>query len=206
VGFEKNGDVLAHASVREKKPGEEFVPMYNMTFRVLKDGKVKWKTRNLDPSSSFPEDQHRFYMVDYESMAAYDKSTGKEVWKKNKKHEINDPRYGPCGDTRFEIGGEHKYKYVKFVGAFKDRLYLQGYCEGPLRKTKSGEELLCVDPGNPDKVLWRRDSWGSVFMGPIYVDENVIIHVSDEKRRGPPRMWPVPSIAVGAKSPSSMRK
>ena len=183
INQEKNGDLIIHASTSEKvKKGKQYVPSYNMTFRVTSDGKVLWGTRNLDPAASFESDPDHFFMVSYDKMAHFDKNTGKEIFSAEKKHERYDPKYGGIGDTRFEIDGKNKYKYLKYFGAQQGRVFIQAYCEGPLRTTKSGEELLCVDAKNPDKVYWTKDSCGSVFTGPLYTDENIILHVSDEDK------------------------
>ena len=183
INEEKNGDFIVHASVLEKKKvGTNYVPMHNTTFRVTPDGEVKWGSNTMDPAASFESAPDNFFMVSYDEMAHFDKNTGQKVFTREKKHERYDPKYGGIGDTRFEIGGQHKYKYLKYFGAKNDRVYIQGYCEGPLRTTKSGEELLCVDAKNPDNVYWRKDSWGSVFNGPLYTDDNLILHVSDEDK------------------------
>lgn len=184
INQEKNGDILVHAGVHERvKKGKEYVPSYNMTMRVTPDGKVLWRTNNLDPAASFDSDPDHFFMVSYDRMGAYDKNTGQQVFEREKKHEHYDPKDGQgYGDTRFEIDGKNKYKYLKFFGAQQGRMFIQAYCEGPLRTTKSGEELLCVDIQNPDKVYWTKDSCGSVFIGPLYTDENLILHISDEDK------------------------
>lgn len=184
INQEKNGDILVHAGVHERvKKGKEYVPSYNMTMRVTPDGNVLWKTNNLDPAASFDSDPNHFFMVSYDRMAHFDKNTGQEVFGAKKKHEHYDPKDGQgYGDTRFEIDGKNKYKYLKYFGAQQGRVFIQAYCEGPLRTTKSGEELLCVDVKNPDKVYWTKDSCGSVFTGPLYTDENLILHVSDEDK------------------------
>lgn len=184
INEEKNGEILVHASVNEKvKKGKEYVPSYNMTMSVTPDGKVLWQTKNMDPAASFSSDQDHFYMVSYDRMGTYDKNNGQQVFEREKKHEHYDPKYGGgFGDTRFEIGGKHKYKYLKYFAAQQGRVFIQAYCEGPLRTTKSGEELLCVDAKNPDKVYWTKDTAASVFTGPLYSDENIILHVSDEDK------------------------
>lgn len=204
VSHENDGNILVHAGVKEKTPGQSFAPLHNKTFSVSLGGKVhlkspatsrdiggmafkistggevNWERRNLDPSNSFPSDPDRFFMTDYESMAAYDKHTGKEIWKLEKQEESYHPSVGKFRESVFEIGGEPKYKYVKFVNSHKGRLIVQGYMEGPLRNSKSGEELICMDPGNPDKIYWKKPSDGGIFTGPIYSDENILLHVSNE--------------------------
>lgn len=212
LGQDTAGNTLAHASVKVKKPGEQFTPTYNKTFSISPDGKIKWDTRNLEVPEFYPG-ANRMYMVDYEKSAGFDTQTGNKIWSLDKKHTGYDPKIGPYGDTLFEIGGQHKYKYIKFVNCQADKLIIQGYIEGPLRKTKSGEELLCVNRDNPNQVYWRKHTEGSVFTGPIYADDNLILHVKNEERgvvealdpeTGKPR-WEIPLKDSGPGSGSRSR-
>jgi len=181
VSQEKNGNVLVHAGVKEKKPGKKFAPLYNKTFSVSPDGKVNWERRNLEPPNSFPSDPDNFFMTDYECMAGYDKHTGKEIWKLEHQDESFHPSVGKFRAGVIEIDGEPRYKYIKFINSQKGRLIIQGYMEGPLRKSKSGEELICMDPRNPDKIFWKKPTDSSVFTGPIYNDDSILLHISDEE-------------------------
>lgn len=184
INREKNGDMIIHAPLYEPDDtGDNKPHMRNTTMRVTPDGKVLWKTNNLDPAASFDSDPDHFFMVSYDRMGVYDKNTGKEIVMKKKKQEHIDPDTGRgYGDTRFEIGGQHKYKYLKFFGAKNDRVFIQAYSEGPLRTTKSGEEVLCVDANNLDTIYWKKDSWSSAFNGPLYSDDKVIVHIQDEDK------------------------
>ncbi|MCD4786124.1 MAG: PQQ-like beta-propeller repeat protein [Candidatus Eremiobacteraeota bacterium] len=180
VSHEKDGNVLVHAGVGEKKPGQKYISILNKTLSVTSDGRVNWENRNLNPSDSFPSDPAHYFMTDYQRMAAYDKHTGKEIWKLEKQDESYHPSVGNFRAGVFEIDGEPKYQYIKFVNSQKGRLIVQGYMEGPLRKSKSGEELICMDPGNPDKIYWKKPSAGTIFNGPIYNDANILLHSIDE--------------------------
>lgn len=121
----QDGDgLLVHASVKVPQPGEAFVPMYNVTFAVSPEGQVTASAHNMEPPAWFAGDPGRFYGVDYQSMTACDRGDGHALWTLQKRNVGYDPKIGPYGDTLFEIGGEFKYKYVKFVDAHDDRAYL----------------------------------------------------------------------------------
>jgi outer membrane protein assembly factor BamB len=174
---EKDGDRIIHAYVHEKTEPNGYRPTSYNTSRISPEGKVKWSVNTtVEPPVTIPGDPDHFYTLEFGSLDKYDKATGTRIWKLEQKYARTNP---DAGEKLYELGGEKKYKYLKLVAASQDRLILQGYCEGPLRKTKSGEEIVCVDAANPEKVFWKRDSGGSIFEGPLYADEHIIIHQKD---------------------------
>jgi outer membrane protein assembly factor BamB len=179
INEEKNGNILVHGnSLEGKKVGTNYVPMHIKTYCVTPDGKVPWSAENMEPPASFSDNPDRLFMVDYEKMKAFDKNTGATVWEQKKSY----LKGKTCGDTFFDIAGEQKHKYIKFVDSRDGKLIIQTYSEGPLRKTKSGEEIICVDQNDLSKTYWKKDSAGSIFKGPLYVDKDVILHLTDEDK------------------------
>jgi outer membrane protein assembly factor BamB len=155
LSTEPDGDRIIKATTREAPQPNGYRPTHFSTIRVGADGTVKWsKDHTVEPPVFFPGDPDHFYTLEFGSMQRLSRATGESLWilKNKPEHEGGITGQG-YGDMLFELGGEKKYKYLKLVDATPDRLILQGYCEGPLRSTKSGEEILCVDAANPEKVL-----------------------------------------------------
>ncbi|MCE1247279.1 MAG: PQQ-binding-like beta-propeller repeat protein [Firmicutes bacterium] len=176
---EPDGSVLVHGTIREgKKTGTEYVPSHMLTFCITPDDKVKWTISGFDPPVSFNGNPDRLFRVDYDQLQSFDKTSGQQVWNQQRNY-FQDRN---CGDKYFTIAGEQKHKYVKFIDSRDGKLILQSYAEGPLRKTKSGEEIICVDQNDLNKVIWKKDSAGSIFAGPLYTDKDVIIHIADEDK------------------------
>ncbi|MCE1247278.1 MAG: PQQ-binding-like beta-propeller repeat protein [Firmicutes bacterium] len=177
VNEEPDGNLLVQGFVLEgKKEGTNYVPMDVLTYCITPDDKIKWTVSGFDPPASFSDNPDRLFRVDYDRIQCYDKSNGQEVWIQKKDYLAGKN----CGDTFFTIAGEQKHKYIKFVDSRDGKLILQSYAEGPLRTTKSGEEIICVDQNDLNKTYWKKDSAGSIFKGPLYVDKDTIIHISDE--------------------------